>query len=185
MKVSYDLYETLLANVYLQFSQTSFEEISALWHKRNCGHKIIDFQKSSNICVSCFLRRIRLAKKRGVNSSKCVWKQLYFSSEYCPKPNKKIFRRVGATKFCRASAPETKEGKANNSWGRYFHVFFHPKLFSKGESFVATVRNTFTECLPLIPSGKFWQNFFAFSQNELWTQNNRFQWVVQNSLSTD
>ena len=65
MKVSYDLYETLLPNVYLQFSQTSFDEISALWHKRNCGHKIIDFQKSSNICVSCFLRRIRLAKKKG------------------------------------------------------------------------------------------------------------------------
>ena len=173
MKVSYDLYETFLPNVYLQFSQTSFDEISALWHKRNCGHKIIDFQKSSNICVSCFLRRIRLAKKRRLIQVNVFESNFTFQANIVQSQTKRFSGALARQNSVAPARSKTKEGKANNSWGRYFHVFFHPKLFSKGESFVATVRNTFTECLPLIPSGKFWRNFFAFSQKELWTQNNR------------
>ena len=59
----------------------------------------------------------------------------------------------------------------------------------KDESFLRPLRNTFTRCLTLIPSDKFWRNFLHFDTKELWTQNNRFPRVVQNSrellLSTD
>ena len=59
----------------------------------------------------------------------------------------------------------------------------------KDESFLRPLRKTFTRCLTLIPSDKFWRNFLHFDTKELWTQNNRFPRVVQNSrellLSTD
>ena len=59
----------------------------------------------------------------------------------------------------------------------------------KDEDFLRPLRNTFTRCLTLIPSDRFWLNFLHFDTKELWTQNNRFPRVVQNSrellLSTD
>ena len=39
----------------------------------------------------------------------------------------------------------------------------------KDESFLRPLRNTFTRCLTLIPSDKFWRNFLHFDTKELWT----------------
>ena len=38
----------------------------------------------------------------------------------------------------------------------------------KDESFLRPLRNTFTRCLTLIPSDKFWRNFLHFDTKELW-----------------
>ena len=47
-------------------------------------------------------REFQHFKKGVLNSSKRIWKQLYFSSECCLKPNESFFGRVGATKFVKS-----------------------------------------------------------------------------------
>ena len=177
--------------------------------KWNCGPKTIDFQESSKIRVSCFFRQIKLPKKEFWIQANISESNFTFLAKTVWNQTKVFLGALARQNFVAPTRPNwfsvkvKVEGicttadifKFKTNFCTSILCFFFTKqrtehIYSqKDESFLQPLRNTFTRCLTLIPSDKFWRNFLHFDTKELWTQNNRFPRVVQNSrellLSTD
>ena len=105
---------------FLWYRQTSFGEISTFCHKKDLWTQNNNFQTCCKIRLGYFCRQMKVKKKKFEFKQMQLKATLLFK-QCRPKLNKRCFRRVGAAKFFRANAPQTR---LFESWKKVLHVFF-------------------------------------------------------------
>ena len=124
------------------YRQTSFGEISTFCHKKDLWTQNNNFQTCCKIRLGYFCRQMKVKKKKFEFKQMQLKATLLFK-QCRPKLNKRCFRRVGAAKFFRANAPQTRLF-VSSCLGKKSSMFFFSRLSARWVTWLNQVQKAWS-----------------------------------------